>query len=99
VRRVRGEAATCLEEEGFDRHFSRVYLHHDELLLINNALNEITNGPNRLPGMDFRPRTGAFRDEALTLLKQCNELVDQLTRRGLGRFEPHKRSDYLERLR
>ncbi|GJI96013.1 hypothetical protein RugamoR57_27310 [Duganella caerulea] len=46
----------------------------DEILIVNNALNEVCNalGPH-----DFETRMGATIDEARALLKSVGELLDK----------------------
>ncbi len=56
-----------------------VNLSREELLLINNALNEILNGPEAIEDWEFETRVGCPRSQALALLKRIG-LV--LTRGG-----------------
>jgi hypothetical protein len=88
-----------LEVDGFDKHFSRLYLHHDELLLINNALNELCNGPNKVASWEFHARCGGFREEAVVLLDQTSALLDQIHNRTQHDRSPRRRSSYFDHLR
>jgi hypothetical protein len=47
-------------------------LSHDELLIMNNALNEVCNGLD-LP--EFATRIGAQRDEARWLLREIGDAI------------------------
>jgi hypothetical protein len=51
---------------------SSVALSIDELMIINNALNEILNGVE-IPG--FHSRIGATREEVALLLQQIGKLL------------------------
>ncbi len=46
----------------------RVDLSRDELVAVNNALNEVLNGPNALGHHEFHAGVGVTRDEAEQLL-------------------------------
>lgn len=47
----------------------------EELLLINNALNEVCNG---LDIPEFTARLGAEREEVLVILRQIQEILDRI---------------------
>jgi hypothetical protein len=47
----------------------------EELILINNALNEITGGAYALPDVEFQTLTGSTKAEALELLKKVSEAI------------------------
>jgi len=53
-----------------------------ELLIINNALNEICNGVD-IDDFEFPARIGADREEAQALLQRVGRLYDELAR-GAG---------------
>jgi hypothetical protein len=53
-------------------------LSRQDLVLINNALNEILNGPHAIGDLEFETRTGVDRAYAEKLLKRCGTLIDQL---------------------
>ena len=46
-----------------------------DLVLLNNALHEILNGPDAIKDWDFHARTGATREEARQLQKRIAALV------------------------
>jgi hypothetical protein len=48
----------------------------DDLLLINNALNEIINGPAAIAQHEFQTRTGATIAEAALLLSRIGRAID-----------------------
>jgi len=52
-------------------------LDDDDLLLINNALNEIINGPNAIDESGFQARTGVEREHAREVLAAVNELFQK----------------------
>jgi hypothetical protein len=52
-------------------------LTHNELIVLNNALNEVCHGLD-LP--DFSTRLGAQRDELDTLLRQIGEVLQGMTK-------------------
>jgi len=47
-----------------------------ELMIINNALNEILNGPSMIDEEEFHPRVGANREEAKDLFKKIKEAAN-----------------------
>jgi len=47
-----------------------------ELVLINNALNEIINGPSAIDPRDFELRTGVELEEAKKLLDRIGRAVE-----------------------
>ena len=53
-------------------------LSDDELLLINNALNEILNGSNAIDEKEFLTRAGIERGHAREVLAEVNELFQKL---------------------
>jgi hypothetical protein len=50
-------------------------LNSAELGLVNNALNEVLNGPLAIPGWEFHTRMGGSREEAEVLLRRIRESV------------------------
>ncbi|OGL24542.1 hypothetical protein A3A68_01060 [Candidatus Saccharibacteria bacterium RIFCSPLOWO2_01_FULL_48_13] len=50
----------------------------DEILLFNNSVNEILNGPSAIDDKEFHARIGLNRDEAEKILKQVGELIESL---------------------
>jgi hypothetical protein len=52
----------------------RIDLTWDELVLFNNALNEVCNG---IDVWEFSTRLGATRDEARQLLREVHDLVER----------------------
>jgi hypothetical protein len=48
----------------------------EELLLLNNALNEILNGPGAIAAWEFQLRTGVERQRAEVLLERFRMLLD-----------------------
>jgi hypothetical protein len=52
-------------------------LTHNELIVLNNALNKVCHGLD-LP--DFSTRLGAQRDELDTLLRQIGEVLQGMTK-------------------
>ena len=53
-----------------------VVLTEEELLIVNNAVNEVCNA---LDVAEFSTRMGASMDEARSLLRQIGELCDRMT--------------------
>jgi len=53
----------------------KLELTKEELILINNALNEITGGAYALPEVEFQTLTGSTKPEALDLLKKISEVL------------------------
>jgi len=51
-----------------------VKLSEDELVIINNAINEVCNGV-RIPDWEFSTRIGYDRAEALALLSKLSRLL------------------------
>ena len=49
----------------------------DDLLLINNALNEIINGPSAIDESEFQAKTGVEREHAREVLAEVNELFQK----------------------
>jgi hypothetical protein len=48
----------------------------DDLVLINNALNEIINGPGAIGPCEFHARTGATIEEAEPLLSRIGQAIN-----------------------
>ena len=44
-----------------------------DLILLNNALNEILNGPGAIEAWEFQTRTGVQRSKALELLERISQ--------------------------
>jgi hypothetical protein len=55
-----------------------VELTADELLIVNNAINEVCNG---IDVPEFSTRIGSGREEALALLKEIGATLDRLVER------------------
>jgi hypothetical protein len=55
-------------------------INKDDLLLINNALNEIINGPDAIADYEFQTRTGVEFKEAEKLLKRTGLVLDELNK-------------------
>ena len=53
----------------------KLELTKEELVLINNALNEITGGAYAIQDWEFHTLTGSTKPEALNLLKKISELL------------------------
>lgn len=49
----------------------------DELMLVNNALNEVSNGLG-IPDWEFGTRLGATRESSRALLAEFHHLLDRL---------------------
>lgn len=49
----------------------------DEAILLNNALNEICNGPNAIEEWEFHARTGSTLEEAKALLDSIGKVLDE----------------------
>lgn len=47
----------------------------EELVLVNNALNEITGGTHVISDEEFHALTGSTKAEALELLKKVNVVL------------------------
>jgi hypothetical protein len=52
-------------------------LSRDELVWINNALNEVLNGPDAIDEAEFQTRMGGGRDEVNALLSRLNGAVER----------------------
>ena len=50
----------------------------DELLILNNALNEVLNGPAAIGDWEFHTRMGVTRSEATQLLEKVSKLYGTL---------------------
>ena len=48
----------------------------DELLWVNNALNEVLNGPEAIEEWEFHTRMGGERDQVRALLHKVSEQLD-----------------------
>ncbi len=53
----------------------KLELTQEELILVNNALNEIVNGPDAIDEWEFQTRTGATRPEAQVLLSKLSMAI------------------------
>jgi hypothetical protein len=56
-------------------------LQRDELLAVNNALNEVLNGPDAIEDSEFHTRMGLEPAEARALLKAVGAAFERLLRR------------------
>jgi hypothetical protein len=56
-----------------------VELNHNELVLVNNALNEVCHGVD-IEDTEFSTRLGGSRQEAQALLLRFGRLLDEATR-------------------
>jgi len=54
-----------------------IILNDDELLLINNALNEILNGPSAISEREFHTRTGVDIAHAKDLLRRLRAMLNE----------------------
>jgi hypothetical protein len=52
-------------------------LSRDELLWINNALNEVLNGPEAIEHWEFQTRMGGERHEVAALLRKVHDRLDE----------------------
>jgi len=57
-------------------------LQRDELLAVNNALNEVLNGPDSIEAWEFHTRMGVEPSEARSLLKAVGAAFERLRRGG-----------------
>ena len=57
-----------------------VRLQRDELLAVNNALNEVLNGPDAIEDREFHTRMGVEPAEARALLKAVGAAFERLRR-------------------
>lgn len=57
------------------RDLLRIELTREELLILNAALNEVCNG---IALFEFDTRIGASRDQVVGLLKEVNEMLDNM---------------------
>lgn len=55
---------------------AQITLSRAELIVLNNALNEICNG---IDVFEFRARIGVTREEATLLLTRISSLTEQMT--------------------
>ena len=53
-----------------------IRLGRDEVITLNNALNEILNGPEAIEDWEFQTRVGVSRDDAKDLLSALHKLLD-----------------------
>ena len=72
-----------LEVESIDTdgRTARVVIGEDDLVLLNNALNEVCNGVD-IDEAEFATRLGAERTAARALLDELSELLDALEARS-----------------
>lgn len=56
--------------ESLTLNFSR-----QEMVILNNALNEILNGPDAIPESEFHTRVGVQRSEAVELFREIHEAL------------------------
>ena len=56
----------------YEGGIANIELSLDELLIVNNALNEVCNG---LDLEEFATRVGVQRDDALWLLRQVRDVI------------------------
>ena len=57
-----------------DEETAVIRLSHDEVITLNNALNEILNGPDAIEDWEFQTRVGVSRDDARSLLRDLHQL-------------------------
>jgi hypothetical protein len=55
----------------------RLALSKDELVLVNNALNEILHGPDSIDEREFHARLGVERQRAVEFLARIGRLLDR----------------------
>jgi hypothetical protein len=55
-------------------------LQRDELVAVNNALNEVLNGPDSIEDWEFHTRMGVEPDEARALLAAVSTAFERLKR-------------------
>ena len=60
---------------GSDSQTVTVELTQDELVALNNALNEVCNGPGAIEDWEFSTRSGVERTEAVDLLTAVGSLL------------------------
>jgi hypothetical protein len=65
---------------------TQVQLDRDELLILNNALNEVANGIG-IGDSEFSTRLGFERDEVAALLARVGQVVDSMPQSRAVRFE------------
>lgn len=58
-----------------NRDQSKIELSHDDLLIMNSALNEICNG---IALFEFETRIGAGRDQATELMRELSDVLDKM---------------------
>jgi hypothetical protein len=58
------------------KNMQNINLSKDELILLNNALNEILHG-DKIPESEFKTRTGADLYEAEKLLAKISNFLDE----------------------
>lgn len=56
---------------------TEISLSRDELLLINNAINEVLNGPDAIDDAEFQTRLGVERSFATDTLAKVKRLIGQ----------------------
>jgi hypothetical protein len=49
----------------------------EELIVINNAINEILNGPNSIEDWEFHSRIGATKEKTKKILQKVSKLTKQ----------------------
>lgn len=59
--------------------------------MINNALNWILNGPDKIQGSEFHTVIGVEREEAVGLLRQVHDLIQSIAPAGDA---PDTRSEF-----
>jgi len=67
-----------MDTASFDNHKAQVALTRDEILIVNNALNEVCNA---LDAIEFSTRMGLDIENVQALLKQFGDLYDRMASR------------------
>jgi hypothetical protein len=75
---TRGERMEVIDEDNGDS--VTVRLQRDELLAVNNALNEVLNGPDSIEDWEFHTRMSVGPAEARALLKAVGAALERLQR-------------------
>jgi hypothetical protein len=52
-----------------------VEMSRDELRIVNNALSEVSRGPDAIEDWEFHARMGADRDKTIRLLAEVRDLL------------------------
>jgi hypothetical protein len=66
-----------MTKEPAKEELSLAWLSEEDLVLLNNALNEILHGPGAIDEVEFHTRTGANKSSAVALLARLSNAISK----------------------